>query len=152
MFTLAILLGNVDRKPALMVGYCWISTCFKTGEDRSTRLCRRAITVIGRQLRLRERLAREGRIDHDRLFFTDSGRPIPDLKYQYTRWHRTLRLAKTEPDRKRRMTGPGPRRRRRDCLPRVRTEGRERVEPTSRGMTSWPEGDLAADLPVAGRA
>jgi hypothetical protein len=63
----------------------------KTGEDRRIRLCRRAITVIERQLRLRERLAREGRIDHDRLFFTDSGRPISDLKYPYTRWQRTLR-------------------------------------------------------------
>jgi integrase len=66
----------------------------KTGEDRRIRLCPRAIAVIERQLRLRERLAREGRIDHDRLFFTDSGRPISDLKYPYTRWQRTLqRLA-----------------------------------------------------------
>jgi integrase len=66
----------------------------KTGEDRRIRLCRRAITVIERQLRLRERLAREGRINHDRLFFTGSGRPISDLKYPYTRWQRTLqRLA-----------------------------------------------------------
>ena len=63
----------------------------KTGEDRRIRLCRRAITVIERQLRLRERLAREGRINHDRLFFTGSGRPISDLKYPYTRWQRTLR-------------------------------------------------------------
>jgi integrase len=58
----------------------------KTGEDRRIRLCPRAITVIERQLRLRERLAREGRIDHNRLFFTDSGRPISDLEYPYTRW------------------------------------------------------------------
>ncbi len=63
----------------------------KTGEDRRIRLCRRAITVIVRQLRLRKRLVREGRIDHDHLFFTDSGRPIPDVKYPYTRWRRTLR-------------------------------------------------------------
>ena len=63
----------------------------KTGEDRRIRLCRRAITVIERQLRLRERLAREGRINHDRLFVTDTGRPISDLKYPYTRWQRTLR-------------------------------------------------------------
>jgi integrase len=66
----------------------------KIGEDRRIRLCRRAITVIERQLRLRERLAHEYRIDHDHLFFTDSGRPISDLKYPYTRWQRTLqRLA-----------------------------------------------------------
>jgi integrase len=63
----------------------------KTGEDRRIRLCRRAITVIERQLRLREQLARDGRIDHNHLFFTDSGRPISDLKYPYTRWQRTLR-------------------------------------------------------------
>lgn len=63
----------------------------KTAEDRRIRLCPRAIAVIERQLRLRERLALEGRINHDRLFFTDSGRPISDLKYPYTRWQRTLR-------------------------------------------------------------
>ena len=63
----------------------------KTGEDRRIRLRRRAITVIERQLRLRERLAREGRINYDRLFFMGSGRPISDLKYPYTRWQRTLR-------------------------------------------------------------
>ena len=39
-------------------------------------------------------MAREGRVGHDHLFFTNSGRPIADLKYPYTRWQRTLqRLA-----------------------------------------------------------
>ena len=66
----------------------------KTGEDRRIRLCPRAIAIIKRQLGLRERLAREGRIEHDHLFFTDTGRPIPDVKYPYTRWQRSLqRLA-----------------------------------------------------------
>jgi hypothetical protein len=51
----------------------------------------RAIAVIERQLRLRERLERAGRIDHEHLFFTDSGAPIPDVKYPYTRWQRALR-------------------------------------------------------------
>jgi integrase len=66
----------------------------KTGEDRRIFLCPRAITVIERQLRLRERLVQSGLIDHDHLFFTDSGAPIPDVKYPYVRWQRTLgRLA-----------------------------------------------------------
>ena len=63
----------------------------KTGEDRRIVLCPRAIAVIERQLRLRERLIRAGLIDHDHLFFTDSGAPIPDVKYPYVRWQRTLR-------------------------------------------------------------
>jgi len=54
-------------------------------------VCPRAIAIIKRQLGLRERLAREGRIEHDHLFFTDTGRPIPDLKYPYTRWQSMLR-------------------------------------------------------------
>jgi integrase len=66
----------------------------KTGEDRRIFLCPRAIAVIERQLRLRERRAQSGRIAHDHLFFTDSGAPIPDVKYPYVRWQRTLdRLA-----------------------------------------------------------
>jgi integrase len=66
----------------------------KTGEDRRIFLCPRAIAIIERQLRLRERLAQSGLIDHDHLFFTDSGAPIPDVKYPYVRWQRTLgRLA-----------------------------------------------------------
>lgn len=63
----------------------------KTGEDRRILLCPRAIAVIERQLRLREWLVSAGRIDHEHLFFTDSGAPIPDVKYPYSRWQRTLR-------------------------------------------------------------
>ena len=66
----------------------------KTGEDRRIVLCPRAVAVVERQLRLRERLTRAGLIDHDHLFFTDSGAPIPDVRYPYVRWQRTLsRLA-----------------------------------------------------------
>jgi integrase len=63
----------------------------KTGEDRRILLCPRAVAIIERQLRLRERLVREGRIDHEHLFFSESGRPIPDVAYPYTRWQRSLR-------------------------------------------------------------
>ena len=57
----------------------------KTGEDRRIVLCPRAIAVIERQLHLRERMVQSDLIDHDHLFFTDSGAPIPDVKYPYVR-------------------------------------------------------------------
>ena len=66
----------------------------KTGNDRRVELCPRAITVLERQLRLRERLVKTGRIDHECLFFTQTSAPIRDLVYPYSRWRRTLqRLA-----------------------------------------------------------
>jgi integrase len=63
----------------------------KTGEDRRVILCPRAVAIIERQLRLREREVFAGRIRHDHLFFTASGAPMRDLKYAYWRWQRTLR-------------------------------------------------------------
>jgi integrase len=68
--------------------------CTKTCEDRRIKLCRRAAVILERQLRLRERLAAEGCIDHNYLFITDDGSPIPDVKYPYARWERTLRRLK----------------------------------------------------------
>jgi hypothetical protein len=66
----------------------------KTGNDRRIELCPRAITVLERQLRLRERLVKTGHIDHECLFFTQTSAPIRDLVYPYSRWRRTLqRLA-----------------------------------------------------------
>jgi integrase len=65
--------------------------CTKTGEDRRIRLCPRAVSILERQLRLRARLVAEGRIKHQHLFFTDDGSPIPDVKYPYRRWKRTLK-------------------------------------------------------------
>ena len=65
--------------------------CTKTGEDRRIQLCPRAIATLERQLRLRTHLVAESRITHQHLFFTDDGSPIPDVKYPYTRWERTLR-------------------------------------------------------------
>jgi integrase len=63
----------------------------KTGEDGRIVLCPRAVAIIERQLRLRERLVGDGLIHHDHLFFTESGAPMADLKYAYWRWQRTLR-------------------------------------------------------------
>ena len=50
----------------------------------------RAIGVLNRQLALREKLARAGKIDHDLLFFKASGKPLRNIQYTHTRWQRTL--------------------------------------------------------------
>lgn len=65
--------------------------CTKTGEDRRIVLCPRAIAIIDRQLRLRARVSAAGLIQHQHLFFTDEGGCIPDVKYPYGRWERTLK-------------------------------------------------------------
>jgi hypothetical protein len=62
----------------------------KTGEDRRITLCPRALDVMTRQLELRERLKRAGKIDHDRLFFKATGGAIRILQYPHRRWRRTL--------------------------------------------------------------
>jgi integrase len=62
----------------------------KTGEDRRIELCPRASHVLNRQLALRERLVRAGKIDHDHLFFKETGEPIRNLQYTHSRWRRTL--------------------------------------------------------------
>jgi len=68
--------------------------CTKTHEDRRIKLCRRAVVVLERQLRLRERLAAAGLIDHNYLFVTDNGQPIPHVRVPYKRWKTTLRRLK----------------------------------------------------------
>src|SRR6185312_12387165 len=62
----------------------------KTGEDRRIRLCPRAIAILERHLKLRESWVRSGGIQHDCLFFTDSGAPIPHVNYAHRRWQHTL--------------------------------------------------------------
>jgi hypothetical protein len=64
----------------------------KTGEDRIVELCPRALEVLKRHLSLRTRLKLEGLINHEDLFFHDSGRPIRDLNHPYDRWRWTLRV------------------------------------------------------------
>jgi integrase len=63
----------------------------KTGGDRRTVLSPRAVAVLERQLALRERLRRAGRIDHEHLFFTATGEPIRRLYIPYSHWRSTLR-------------------------------------------------------------
>jgi hypothetical protein len=61
----------------------------KTGEDRRIELCPRALQVLNRQLALRQRLVKAGKIDHEHLF-KQTGEPIRNLQYAHSRWRRTL--------------------------------------------------------------
>ena len=61
----------------------------KTGEDRRIELCSRALQVLNRQLALRQRLTGTGKINHDHLFFKETGEPIRNLQYAHSRWRRT---------------------------------------------------------------
>jgi len=65
--------------------------CTKTGDDRRIKLCPRAVAILERHLKLRDQLGAEGQIQHAYLFFTDTGAPIPDVRYPYQRWQRTLK-------------------------------------------------------------
>jgi hypothetical protein len=66
--------------------------CTKTGEDRQIQLCPRAVAILERQLQVRTRLMEQHGIQHEpHLFVTDEGRSIPDVKYPYPRWERTLK-------------------------------------------------------------
>jgi integrase len=66
--------------------------CTKTGDDRRIKLCPRARAILERQLLVRARLMEQHGIQHEpHLFVTDDGRPIPDVKYPYPRWERTLK-------------------------------------------------------------
>jgi integrase len=62
----------------------------KTGEDRRIELCPRALQVLNRQLALRQRLVEAHKIDHEHLFFKETGEPIRNLQYAHSRWRRTL--------------------------------------------------------------
>ena len=45
----------------------------KTGEDRRVQLCPHTLSVLKRQLLLRTRLKDAGKIDHDHVFFLETG-------------------------------------------------------------------------------
>jgi hypothetical protein len=62
----------------------------KTGEDRRVQLCPRALSILKRQLLPRERLKVNGRIDHDHVFFLETGEPILNLRHPAVRWRKTL--------------------------------------------------------------
>lgn len=62
----------------------------KTGEDRRITLCPRALAVLKRQLGLRARLQDAGVVQHDHVFFRESGEPFWNLLIQGKRWRATL--------------------------------------------------------------
>ena len=64
--------------------------CTKTRQDRVVQLCPRAIFVLERQLKLRERLRGAGLIAHDSLFFHADGEPTRRLHGPGHRWRSTL--------------------------------------------------------------
>lgn len=66
----------------------------KTGDDRRVQLCPRALAVLKRHLLLRARMAADGKIHHDYVFFLDSGERIENLGVAQVRWRRTLRSLK----------------------------------------------------------
>lgn len=80
--------GTLSITKARVCGVLKNST--KTREDRLFELCPRARAVLVRQLKLRERLVREGRITHDCLFFFEDGAPIEKLNVVHRRWRQTM--------------------------------------------------------------
>jgi integrase len=127
----------------------------KTGEDRRIELCPRALQVLNRQLTLRDTLVRGGRVDHDHLFFKESGEPIRNLQYAQSRWRRTL------------LRLPGIRYRKPYCARhssvswnlmigrnalRVAEQHGHSIETMLRFYAGWTEGAIVADLDVIKRA
>jgi hypothetical protein len=80
--------GTLTVNKACVAGIDKDST--KTGEDRRIELCPRALQVLNRQLAMRARRELAGKINHDQLFFKETGEPIRNLQYPYVRWQRTL--------------------------------------------------------------
>jgi integrase len=66
----------------------------KTSEDRRVHLCPRALSVLRRHLRLRESLDAAGKIDHEHVFFVETGEPFRSLDHPQRRWRKTLRSLK----------------------------------------------------------
>jgi integrase len=58
--------------------------------ERTVALNPRAMAVLKRQLALRDRYVAAGTIDHDFVFFTESGAPLRSSKYTYGRWLHTI--------------------------------------------------------------
>lgn len=63
----------------------------KNNKNRTVELCPRAIAVLERHLQLRAQFVARGLIEHDALFFTDSGAPMRHLAVTSRRWTRTLK-------------------------------------------------------------
>jgi integrase len=62
----------------------------KTGVDRVVEGCPRAQQAMKRLLAIRAKLKLAGKVDHDKLFIKDDGKPYHDLQVQGKRWNYTL--------------------------------------------------------------
>lgn len=112
----------------------------KTGMHRIFELCPRAVTVLRRQLALRERFEREGRIRHPYIFFADDGSPLFSIKEPGRRWAKSLARLPIRP-------------RRPYCAPFLRQlEPHARQEPTVGGAAARAyRADYARGLRRVGR-
>ncbi len=63
----------------------------KTQEDRLIELCPRALEILKRHLRLRDKYVADGKIRHDHLFFLEDGSPISDPEVTRWRWSESLK-------------------------------------------------------------
>ena len=66
----------------------------KTSEDRRVQLCPRALSVLRRHLRLRAALSAAGKIDHEHVFFAETGEALLSLQNPQRRWRKTLQSLK----------------------------------------------------------
>jgi len=66
----------------------------KTSEDRRVQLCPRALSVLRRHLRLRESLEVAGEIDHEHVFFVETGESFRTLHHPQRRLRKTLQSLK----------------------------------------------------------
>jgi integrase len=66
----------------------------KTSEDRRVQLCPRALSVLRRHLRLRAALSADGKIDHEHVFFAETGEALLSLQNPQRRWRKTLQSLK----------------------------------------------------------
>jgi integrase len=71
----------------------------KTGVHRVFELCPRALAVLHRQLKLRERLQRNSRLHHDHIFVDDHGAPLQSIHEVGARWAKTLARLPVRPRR-----------------------------------------------------
>jgi integrase len=62
----------------------------KTSEDRRVQLCPRALSVLRRHLRLRAALSAAGKMDHEHVFFAETGEALLSLQNPQRRWRKTL--------------------------------------------------------------
>lgn len=80
--------GTLSVNKARVAGVDRATT--KTGVHRVFELCPRAISVLRRQLALRDQLRRTGRLRHSHLFFTEDGSPFRSIHESGERWAKTM--------------------------------------------------------------